>query len=94
MSLNEGVTGATSSGILSQMIALGAMNAYINKGATVSFFRFRYNRHTNFAFESVQQPFGSAVQFGQQAEIVLNRAGDLIYFMYVVIELPGIIALR
>ena len=39
------------------MIALGAMEAYLIKGATVSFFRFRYSRHTNFAMEPVFQNF-------------------------------------
>jgi len=86
--------GSGGSGVVTQMIALGAMDAYIVKGASVTFFRFRYARHTNFAFESVAQTFQSMPQFGSTSQILLQRAGDLIYYMYVVIDLPGIRACR
>lgn len=81
-------------GALTELIALGAMDTYLIKGATVTFFRFRYTRHTNFALEAVGQQFGSSPQFGGTSTITLNRSGDLIYFMYVVIDLPGIRACR
>ena len=68
------------------------MEAYLIKGATVSFFRFRYSRHTNFAMEPVFQTFNSQVGFGQEAKCVLSRTGDLITYIYVVIELPAISA--
>lgn len=42
--------------------------------------------------ESIGQPFNTAVAFGSQAQITLNRNGDLVYFMYIVVDLPGIIA--
>jgi hypothetical protein len=42
--------------------------------------------------ESIGQPFNTAVAFGSEAQITLNRNGDLIYYMYVVVDLPGIVA--
>jgi hypothetical protein len=92
--MNEGVSGATSAGITSEMIALGGVDSYLVKGATMSFFRFRYAKHTNFAMEPIYQSFNTTTQFGGNSEILLNRNGDLIYFMYVVIDLPAIVACR
>ena len=42
--------------------------------------------------EAVGQPFNTAVAFGSEAQITLNRQGDLIYYLYVVIDLPAITA--
>jgi hypothetical protein len=92
--MNSGIAGASSGGVLSEMIALGAMESYLIKGATVTFFRYRFARHSNFALESVYQQFNSQVSFGSDSEILLNRVGDLIYFLYIVIDLPGIVACR
>jgi hypothetical protein len=52
----------------------------------------KYNKHTNFAMESIGQPFNTAVSFGSESQILLNRNGDLIYYMYAVIDLPAITA--
>jgi len=77
---------------LTQLIAQGALDAYLSQNATFTFWKVRYNKHTNFAMESIGQPFNTAVAFGSEAQITLNRNGDLIYYMYVVIDLPGITA--
>jgi len=79
-----------SGGATTELIALGAMDIYLVRGASVTFFRFRYARHTNFALEAVAQPFNTQPCFGGHSQIILQRAGDLIYFMYVVIDLPAI----
>ena len=42
---------------LTQIIARGALDQYLNDGATTSWWKVRYNRHTNFSCESVVQPF-------------------------------------
>jgi len=90
-----GLFGAgTSQGVVTELISLGAIDTYLIKGASVTFFRFRYARHTNFAMETVGQQFNTTVQFGNTSSILLNRAGDLLYWMYVVIQLPGIYACR
>jgi hypothetical protein len=77
-------------GALTQLIAQGALDQYLSASASFTFFKVRYNKHTNFAMEAISQPFSGAVSFGSECQITLNRNGDLIHFMYVVIDLPGI----
>ena len=90
MSLLNG--GSSGSGALTQLIARGALDQYLSQNATYTFWKVLYRKHTNFAMESIGQPFNTSVAFGSEAQITLNRNGDLIYFMYVVIDLPGITA--
>ena len=75
---------------LTQLIAQGALDTYLTgtQGAT-TFWKVRYNKHANFAMENVKQPFSSTA-FGGQSQLTLNRQGDLIYYMYVHVILPGI----
>lgn len=84
--------GASSAGCITELIALGACDVYLTQNPTITFFRFRYNRHTNYAMEAIEQPFNNQVSFGSDVQVTLNRTGDLIYFMYVVIDLPAIYA--
>ena len=85
-------SGSSGSGALTQLIAQGALDQYLSQNASFTFWKVRYNKHTNFAMESIGQPFNTAVSFGSEAQITLNRNGDLIFYMYVVIDLPGITA--
>ena len=86
------VTGSSGSGALTQLLAQGALDTYLSANASFTFWKVRYNKHTNFAMESCTQPFNTQVSFGTEAQITLNRNGDLIYWMYVVVDLPGITA--
>jgi hypothetical protein len=85
-------SGSSGNGTLTQLVATGALDQYLSANATYTFWKIRYNKHTNFAMESVGQPFNTSVAFGAESQITLNRNGDLIYFMYVVVDLPGITA--
>ena len=85
-------SGASSGAALTELIALGASDVYLTKDPTITFFRFRYSKHTNFAMEKIEQPFNTQVAFGSDVQVTLNRTGDLIYHQYVVIDLPGITA--
>ena len=84
--------GLTLGGSLTDLVAKGAMDSYLTDCPCVSFFRFRYNKYTNFVMEGIEQPFNTQVGFGSDASLVLNRTGDLLYWQYVVIDLPAIIA--
>ena len=86
------VTGSSGSGALTQLLAQGALDTYLSANASFTFWKVRYNKHTNFAMEPCTQPFNTQVSFGTEAQITLNRNGDLIYWMYVVVDLPGITA--
>ncbi len=89
-SASSSCIGASAGGALTELIALGAADQYLTANPTITFFRFRYNKHTNYAMEAIEQPFNSQVAFGSDCQVTLNRTGDLIYFMYVVIDLPAI----
>jgi len=91
-SLGSSCAGATAGGTLTELIALGAADRYLTMNATITFWRYRYNKYTNFSMESIEQPFSSNVAFSSEVQAILNRTGDLIYFQYVVIDLPGITA--
>jgi hypothetical protein len=81
---------ASGGGAFTQLIAIGSADVYLTQAPTITMWRFRYNKHTNFAMETIDQPFNSQVSFGGDVQVILNRTGDLIYFQYVVIDLPGI----
>lgn len=82
--------GATAGGALTELIALGGADRYLTMNASITYWRFRYNKYTNFALEAISQPFSSSVGFGADVQVTLNRTGDLIYYQYVIIDLPGI----
>ena len=81
---------ASQGGALTQLIALGAADKYLTQNASITFWRFRYNKYTNFACEAIEQPFQSQVMFGADTQLTFNRTGDLIYWTYVVVDLPGL----
>lgn len=87
--INSGC-GNTAAGAITQLVATGAMDAYLSKNAKFTYWKMRHMRYTNFAMEAVIQPFNSTVAFGQTAQITLNRTGDLVYYLYVLLEIPGI----
>ena len=74
-----------------QMVAIGAADTHLTANASVTFFRTRVQKCTNFAYESILQIFPAA-GWGTEMHVTLNRTGDLIYWMYVVLDLPGIAA--
>jgi hypothetical protein len=87
-------SGAGQPGTLTELIALGAADKYLTMNPSITFWRFRYLRATNYAMEAVEQTFNTQVSFGGDLQINLNRNGDLIYFMYLQVTLPGITAIQ
>ena len=80
-------------GSISQLVAKGHMNKYLNTNPDVTFFRFQAMRHTMFALENVSLEFeGGSGNIGQNSKssVRLHRSGDLVYGMFCVIDLPGI----
>lgn len=73
-----------------ELLQLGAMDQFLKKGACVSYWRRRFNKSTNFAMENVCQPFQITPQFGGTSQLTFQRAAELLYYLYVVIDLPAI----
>lgn len=80
------------SGANYDILATGLIDKFLSGNPTLTFWRSKWGRATKFAIESLSQPFNTTVAFGQESQILLNRVGDLLYWTYVKIELPGIVA--
>ena len=74
------------------MLAVGSLDKVLTHNPTTTFWRSTWKRHTRFSIESLSQPFNTATAFGQESQILLNRVGDMVYFLYLHVELPGIVA--
>lgn len=89
---SSGSNGVTSAGTLSQLIAIGAADSHLTLGASVTYHRTKVQKCTNFAMESIMQSYSGTPQWGNEVQVTLNRTGDLISNMYVLIDLPGLVA--
>lgn len=80
----------STNGTLLQLAACGTMTALLTGAPTLTYWRFRHLQYTNFAMLSIVQCFDSQVAFGDTACLKIYKAGDLLYWLYIVIQLPGI----
>ena len=74
-------------GGLIQLVACGAQDVYLTGNPQVTFFKAVYRRHTNFSMESIKQEFMGDSSRDGIATAVVSRYGDLIYKMYLEIEM-------
>jgi hypothetical protein len=75
------------------IIAVGAMDkSSLTGNPTTTFWKGTYKQHTRFAIESMSQPMNTAIAYGQSSQCMLNRVGDMIYYLYLHVTLPGIVA--
>lgn len=77
------------SGAITEVVAVGALDQYLSSNASHTFWRSKYNKATNFALEAASQPL-SQLRLGGEEHVTLNRTGDLVYWMYLQITLSGI----
>jgi hypothetical protein len=75
-----------------QLVAYGAQDVYLSCNPQITFFKVVYRRHTNFSVEPVQQTWNGAADFQRTVTCNINRNGDLITNMYVVVKLPARVA--
>lgn len=86
------IVAAAQGGGITEMLSVGAMGRYLTHNATYTFWRSRYQKHTQFAMEALEQAFNTTVAFGTEVQVTLNKTADLLYYLYVLIDLPGITA--
>lgn len=78
-----------------ELTALGPMSAYLVQGPTITYWRYRYARYTNFVMMPVGHRFVGQTLFGETSDVLINQtSADLLYYVYIVIDLPGIHARR
>ena len=62
-------------GGLMQLVAYGAQDVYLTGNPQITFFKVVYRRHTNFAMESIENPFNGAPNFGKKVTCTIQRNG-------------------
>ena len=78
-------------GALNQLVSLGLADGVLTAKPVITYWRHVIKRYTNFALEAHDLDFNQGTaQFGSNPSCNLDRIGDLVYWMYVRIELPGI----
>jgi hypothetical protein len=83
----------SSSGALTELAAKGAQDAYITLRPSMTFFKGSYKRHTNFAIAQIEQCFTCMCDYGKKVQATIQRNGDLLAEMYVVIHLDPLEAI-
>ena len=73
-------------GGLIQLAAIGAQNAYLSGNPQITYFVAVYKRHTNFSIECIEQLFTGNATFGKKVFCDINRVGDLIGDIFLVVK--------
>lgn len=84
------VSSLSTNGTLLQLAACGTMTALLTGQPSLTFWRFRYLQYTDFAMLSIVQTFDSQVSFGETACCKIYKAGDLLFYLYIMLQIPGI----
>ena len=77
-------------GGLIQLVATGAQDVYLTGDPQVTFFKTVYKRHTNFSTEPMQQQFNDLPELGRSQTCRINKNGDLVTKMYLVMEMTQV----
>ena len=77
-------------GGLIQLTVTGKQNKILTGKPSMTYFKYAYNQHTNFACESIAQSFNGTVNFGQKVNATISRNGDLITNMTLEVTLPNV----
>ena len=79
------------SGALLQLAALSSQDVYLTGNPEITLFKKKYMRYTNFSVETVQVAFdGGSVSFGDTTTATLEKTGDLISRIVLVINLQAL----
>jgi len=78
----------TQGGGLLQLVAQGKQDVFLTGNPSVTWFKFVYNRYTNFAIESQQMYFDGSPNFGQKISCLVPRNGDLLGSIFMKLTLP------
>src|SRR3990172_13108413 len=76
-------------GIL-QLSARGFEDIFIMSEPEITFFKTVYRRHTNFSRGELDLHFSSRLNFGKTSRCLVQRWGDLLHKLFLVIDLPEI----
>lgn len=77
---------------VTQLVAIGLGDAVLTSAPTITYWRLSHKSYTNFALETVilQATSGTAHAGSSNTQFTLDRIGDLVYWMYAIIDICGI----
>lgn len=75
---------------LIQLVAYGNQDVFLTRNPEITFFKHVYKRFSNFAIESIEEFPLTNLNFGDSATFTLSKIGDLIYKIYVKIDIPAV----
>lgn len=79
-------------GGLLQLVALGVEDIYITGQPQITMFKMVYRRHSNFSIYDVTLPAKGRTDFDCSFNVKLDKMGDILHKMYLVVDLPRIYA--
>ena len=71
------------SGGISQLVAIGAQDAFLTGNPEISFFRSTYKRHTNFSHVTTRQVIQGNPSNNAMSTVRFERKGDLLNHVYI-----------
>ena len=78
-----------SGGIL-QLVARGTEDTFITGSPEITFFKTVYRRHTNYSRGEENIPFNTRLDFGKEGTCKIQKFGDLLHHLFLVITIPEI----
>lgn len=73
-----------------QLISPGLEDVYLTGNPDVTYFKQIYKRHTRFGTQTLTNVFNNSVKFGGDNECRIERMGDLVTGMYLVVTMPSL----
>ena len=86
--MSNETSGTNGRGALIQLVAYGAEDLVLTADPEISFFKNTYQRHVNFAIESINLLFTDIPGFGKTNYLTIRRNGDLLSRLYLELNLP------
>lgn len=77
-------------GGLLQLASSGVQDKYLTHLPEITFFKSVYRRHTTFSIETKELRFDIEPAYGEETSVIIPNTGDLVYRIYVEIDIPNI----
>jgi len=78
-------------GGLINLVAQGSADIFLTGAPQITFFKIVYKKYTNFAVENIIIPLEGNVNFDRKSTTNIPKTGDLIYKMYLQVDIPNVI---
>jgi hypothetical protein len=77
-------------GGINQLALYGKEDALLSGNPDVTYWRLIHRRYSIFSTESILQPFQSEATFGRRVVLPITKSGDLMYSVFLEIDLPSL----